>query len=134
MENMKNKPDEFWKEKLTPEQYAVCRLGGTEIPFTGALYTNHDTGMYNCVACGQELFSSDAKFDSGTGWPSFDKPAYKEQIELITDATHGMTRTEVRCNNCGSHLGHVFPDGPTQSRERFCINSTALNFTKQNNL
>ena len=131
MENMKNKPEDYWKKKLTQEQYAVCRLGGTEVPFTGLLYTNHETGVYSCVACDQELFSSSAKFDSGTGWPSFDAPANTEHVELIEDRAHGMSRTEVRCKQCGAHLGHLFPDGPTHTSQRFCINSVALQFVEE---
>lgn len=119
-----------YENKLTPEQFRVTREGGTEAPFTGAYLNNKEQGMYACVCCGAELFSSDAKFDSGTGWPSFDVPANQENIKLIDDTSHGMRRTEVRCRHCDAHLGHVFPDGPTETGERFCINSCALNFQK----
>jgi peptide-methionine (R)-S-oxide reductase len=107
----------------------VCRLQATESPFSGTLYHNHATGTYVCVACGQPLFSSAAKFDSGTGWPSFDDPISREHVELVEDRSHGMVRTEVRCRRCGAHLGHVFDDGPRATTGlRYCINSVALDF------
>src|SRR5258708_2363534 len=109
-----NDTEDNWKEKLTPEQYAVLREGGTEAPFTGELLHNTADGMYRCVACGNPLFASDAKFDSGTGWPSFDQ-AIPGATKEITDTSHGMSRTEVVCANCGSHLGHVFEDGPQET-------------------
>lgn len=137
MDDIKKKPDVYWKQKLTPEQYHVTREGGTEAPFTGKYYDNHKTGMYTCANCGQELFSSETKFDSGSGWPSFDNPLNKEHIELREDTSHSMVRTEVLCKNCGAHLGHLFNDGPRNlpdgrqaTGQRYCINSCSLNFNK----
>jgi len=132
MSDMKHLTEEEWKKKLTPEQYHILREKGTDQPFTGKYYDNHETGMYECAACGHELFSSDAKFESGSGWPSFDQPANRENVELRSDDTLGMHRTEVICKNCGSHLGHVFEDGPKETTgERYCINSSALTFKKK---
>ncbi len=120
-----------WKDKLTPEQYHVLREKGTEPAFTGEYYDNHEAGMYKCAACGTQLFSSDTKFDSGTGWPSFDK-ALPGTVEFREDTTYGMQRTEVTCATCGGHLGHVFDDGPhATTGKRFCINSCALDFQKK---
>lgn len=118
------KTEEQWQAELTPEQYGVLREKGTEPAFTGKYYNTHDSGMYHCAACGNALFSSEAKFDSGTGWPSFDDPVNKEHVALRLDASHGMQRTEVLCKNCGSHLGHVFADGPTKE-DSLCLGCAA---------
>ena len=123
--------EDKWKEKLNSEQYKVMREKGTEAPFTGKYYDSKDTGMYKCAACGAELFASDTKFDSGTGWPSFTEPSNLKNIELREDNSHGMHRSEVLCKNCGSHLGHVFDDGPQdKGGKRYCINSVCLDFEK----
>jgi peptide-methionine (R)-S-oxide reductase len=121
-----SKTEEEWREELGPERYSVLRQAGTEAPFTGRYVHSKEDGMYRCGACKAVLFSSDTKFDSGSGWPSFTEPANAENVELIEDRGHGMVRTEVRCKKCGSHLGHVFPDGPGPTGERYCINSAAL--------
>jgi peptide-methionine (R)-S-oxide reductase len=132
VDDMRHKSEEYWKKKLTPEQYHTLREKGTDPAFTGKYYNNHETGMYECAACGHPLFSSDAKFESGSGWPSFDQPANRENVELREDNSYGMHRTEVICKNCGSHLGHVFDDGPKETTGlRYCINSNALNFKQK---
>lgn len=126
--------NEELKKKLTPEQYQVMREKGTEAPFSGEYVDTHDKGMFKCAACGQALFSSETKFDSGTGWPSFTTPANLEHVELREDKSLGMSRTEVICKNCGSHLGHVFDDGPTdKGGKRYCINSVCLVLEKEKN-
>lgn len=125
------KNEEQWQQELTPEQYQVLREKGTERPFTGALLENHKEGVYKCAACGTELFSSDAKFDSGSGWPSFYEPLNPENVEEESDTTHGMRRTEVLCAKCEGHLGHVFEDGPRPTGLRYCVNSASLEFEEK---
>lgn len=116
------------KTRLTPEQFHVTQEGGTEPAFSGAYWDNHDSGVYRCVVCHTELFTSDTKFESGTGWPSFYDALDKSKVTEVSDESHGMVRTEVRCANCGAHLGHLFPDGPNPTGMRYCINSSALDF------
>src|ERR1700712_2383125 len=123
--------DAEWRQLLSPEQFHVLREKGTERAFTGALVNNHDDGIYHCGACNAPLFTSDKKFESGSGWPSFWNPVSADAIEAIEDTSHGMKRVEVRCATCGAHLGHVFPDGPTPTGLRYCINSASLGFEKQ---
>ena len=124
------KTEEEWKRELTPEQYHVTREKGTERPFTGEYWDHHEPGIYRCAACGNELFSSEAKFNSGTGWPSFMAPVSEETVKTETDRSHGMVRTEVLCARCEGHLGHLFDDGPGPAHQRYCMNSASLKFDK----
>lgn len=129
MENLKD--NNYWKDKLSSEQYAITREKGTERAFTGKYYTNKEEGVYKCVCCGEPLFTSETKYDSGSGWPSFFKPIGEDKIDEETDNTHFMTRTEIMCSKCGAHLGHVFEDGPKPTGLRYCVNSASLDFEKK---
>lgn len=131
MSNKISKSDEEWRQQLSDEQFHVCRQKGTERPFTGKYYQCTETGTFNCVCCNASLFHSNAKFESGSGWPSFWEPVSADAVTKIEDSSHGMHRIEVVCSNCGSHLGHVFPDGPQPTGLRYCINSVSLDLKSE---
>lgn len=131
MDTILPKTENEWKEKLTPEQFYILREKGTERPFSGKLYLTNDKGLYKCAACGNELFSSDMKFDAHCGWPSFDKEIAGGKIKTQVDSSHGMIRTEIMCARCGGHLGHLFDDGPTETGLRYCVNSVSLEFVPE---
>jgi len=131
MKDKIQKSEQEWKQELTPEQFHICREKGTERPFTGEYNDTKDKGVYKCVACGNALFDSSTKFDSGTGWPSFYQPMDPESVATESDRSYGMARTEVKCSSCGAHLGHVFPDGPRPTGMRYCINSVSLKLDKK---
>lgn len=124
-----SKTEAEWREQLTPEQYRIAREHGTERAFSGEYWNSHDPGTYRCIGCGEAVFDAAAKFESGTGWPSFHSPADESAVEETRDMTHGTVRTEVHCRKCGAHLGHVFPDGPRPTGQRYCINSASLKLT-----
>ncbi|WEM43227.1 peptide-methionine (R)-S-oxide reductase MsrB [Photobacterium sp. DA100] len=128
---MSVKSESYWREKLTEEQYHICREQGTEAPFSGKLLHNRETGIYSCTCCQAPLFHSGSKYDSGCGWPSFDAPIARDAIRYLDDHSHGMHRIEIRCAQCDSHLGHVFPDGPKTTGERYCVNSVSLLFNNE---
>ena len=130
-DDFKNKSLDYWRQKLDSHSFQVCWLGGTEPPFQNEYYDFHDEGVFLCKCCETPLFSSNAKYDSGTGWPSFFQPLATDVLEFVEDLSHGMTRVEVKCNICAAHLGHVFPDGPAPTFQRFCMNSAALKFQKK---
>ena len=127
------KSEAEWKKELSEDQFYILRLKGTERPFTGKYYKTNDKGVYSCAACGNELFTSEMKFDSDCGWPSFDREILGDKIKTQIDKSHGMIRTEIMCAKCGGHLGHLFDDGPTDTGKRYCVNSVSLNFVKAKN-